>query len=134
MAHTSHTVPRTGPLGPASFVIAVLLVLLTAWFHPFSYGGPHQSAPESAVLVTGVQADGPRADDGPCVVPAPTRVCRDVPDDRPAAPLTAAPVSHDLRSAPQRSAYGPTQAAHLPRHPHLVGRHRDRAPPPLPGT
>jgi hypothetical protein len=136
MARTSHTVPRTGGLGPASVVIAVLLVVLTAWLHPLSYGSPQLHATDSAVSVSGaVQIDGPRADDAhSAVCAAPVRSSRDVPVDRLTAPLTAVLTSHGRPCDPPWSACGDTRAVRLPCHPHLLDRHQDRAPPPLPGT
>lgn len=136
MARTLPTVPRRGVLGPASVIIAVLLVVLTAWLHPLSYGSPHPHAPNSAGPVAGaMQAGGPKVDDGHSAVrTTPVRSARDIPADRLAAPLTAVLTSHSRPCDPPCSASGDTRAVRLPGHPHLLDRHQDRAPPPLPGT
>ncbi|MEU5318497.1 hypothetical protein AB0G67_17445 [Streptomyces sp. NPDC021056] len=135
MAHTLPTVPRTGGRGPASVIIAVLLVVLTAWLHPLSYGGPHLHAQNSAAPVSGaVQADGPKADDGhSALCTTPVRSARDIPADRLAAPLTAILADHSRPCDPPWSACGDARAVRLPCHPHLLDRHQDRAPPLLPG-
>jgi hypothetical protein len=136
MAHTSRTVPRKSGLGPASVIIAVLLVVLTAWLHPLSYGSPHPHAPNSAGPVAGaVQAGGPKADDGhSAVCTTPVRTARDIPADPLAAPLTAVLADRSRPCDPPWSACGDARAVRLPCQPHLLDRHQDRAPPPLPGT
>jgi hypothetical protein len=136
MARTLPTVPRTGGLRPASVIVAVLLVVLTAWLHPLSYGSPHPHAPNSAGPVAGaMQVGGPKADDGhSAVCTTPVRNARDIPAEPLAAPLTAVLADHSRSCDPPWSACGDTQAVRLPCHPHLLDRHQDRAPPPLPGT
>ncbi|MFD5571324.1 hypothetical protein [Streptomyces cadmiisoli] len=135
MARSTHTVARTGHLGPA--VIAALFAVLISLLSPPAYGSTHPHVPDGAMLTSASATQhhgGPHADDEHRAVlhSATTRSPGDT-GERPSPPALAALAPSPTADGPPQPTSTPLPALPAPGPAQVADRHPMRAPPSSPG-